>query len=117
VVSARGVTEVCSHHGGGHGKPSWLNPEQESQVAAQEMTVAFTTAEYARLWICEQFGVTYSPKGINGLLHWARLRLKVPRPLRVKADLGAQICGEKGGMDRSRCYSGNDERQTVGLGR
>ena len=91
-----GVTEVCSHHGGGVGKPSWLSPEQESQVVAQASTGAFTTAEDARRWICEQFGVAYSPKGIYGLLHRVRLRLKVPRPIHVKADLQAQEGWKKG---------------------
>jgi len=91
-----GVTEVCSHHGGGHGKPSWLSPEQESQVAAQACTGAFTTAEDARRWISEQFEITYSPKGIYGLLHRVRLRLKVPRPIHVQADLKAQEEWKKG---------------------
>ena len=65
-------------------------------MVAQASTGAFTTAEDARRWICEQFGVAYSPKGIYGLLHRVRLRLKVPRPIHVKADLQAQEGWKKG---------------------
>src|SRR5918996_1256527 len=30
-----GVAEVCARHGGGHGQPAWLTPEQEGVVAEE----------------------------------------------------------------------------------
>ena len=91
-----GVTEVCAHHGGGRGHASWLSPEQEAEVAAQAARGFFSTAEDARRWISEQFGVTYRSKGIYGVLRRVRVRPKVPRPLHAKADLVAQEAWKKG---------------------
>jgi hypothetical protein len=39
-----GTAEVCVHHGGGHGQPSWLTAEQEAAVAEEAAKGAFTTA-------------------------------------------------------------------------
>jgi transposase len=46
--------------------------------------------------VAEQFGVTYRPKGIYGLLRRVRCRPKVPRPIHTKADLQAQEDWKKG---------------------
>ena len=56
-----------------------------------------TTASDVRRWVTEQFGVTYRPKGIYGLLRRVRCRPKVPRPIHTKADPQAQEALEKGG--------------------
>src|ERR671918_436048 len=69
-----GVAEVCTHHGGGHGQAPWLTPEQEAAVAEEAAKGSFTTAGDVRRWVAEQFGVTYRPKGIYGLLRWVRRR-------------------------------------------
>ena len=92
-----GVAEVCTHHGGGHGQPAWLTPEQEAAVAEEAAQGTFTTAGDVRRWVAKQFGVTYRPKGIYGLLRRVRCRPKVPRPIHVKADLEAQEDWKKGG--------------------
>ncbi len=85
-----GVREVCAHHGGGHGRPAWLTPEQEAAKGT------FTTAADVRRWVAQQLGVTYRPKGVYGLLRRVRCRPKVPRPVHVKADLEAQEAWKKG---------------------
>jgi transposase len=91
-----GIAEVCAHHGGGHGQPSWLTPEQEAAVVEEAAKGAFTTAADVRRWVSEQFGVTYRPKGIYGLLRRVRCHPKVPRPIHVKADPEAQEAWKKG---------------------
>jgi transposase len=72
-----GIAEVWARQGGGHGQPAWLTPAQEAAVA-------------------EQFGVTYRPKGMYGLLRRVRCRPKVPRPTHTKADSAAQEAWKKG---------------------
>lgn len=91
-----GVAEVCARHGGGPGQPSWLTAEQESAVAEEAARGSFTTAGDVRRWVADQFGVTYRPKGIYGLLRRLRCRPKVPRPVHVKADLEAQEAWKRG---------------------
>src|SRR5918992_2694317 len=95
VPAGRGGGEVCAHHGGGHGQPSWLTPEQEAAVAEEAAQGTFTMAADVRQWVAQQFGVTYRPKGIYGLLRRVRCRPKVPRPIHTKADLGAQEAWKK----------------------
>lgn len=92
-----GVAEVCARHGGGHGQPSWLTPEQEAAVAEEAAQGTFTTAADVRRWVADRFGVTYRPKGIYGLLRRVRCWPKVPRPIHTKADLEAQEAWKKGG--------------------
>jgi transposase len=91
-----GIAEVCARHGGGHGQPAWLTPEQEAAVAEEAAKGTFTTAADVRRWVADQFGVTYRPKGIYGLLRRVGCRPKVPRPIHVKADLEAQEDWKKG---------------------
>ena len=79
--------------GGGRGQPSWLTPEQEAAVAEEAARGTFTTAAEV-----QQFGVTYQPKEIYGLLRRVRCRPKVPRPIHTKADLEAQEAWEKGAV-------------------
>jgi transposase len=93
-----GLAEVCTHHGGGHGQPSWLTPEQEAAVVQEAAQGSFTTAADIRSWVADQFGVTYRPKGIYGLLRRLRCRPKVPRPIHVKADAEAQEAWKKGAV-------------------
>jgi transposase len=91
-----GIAEVGARHGGGHGQPSWLTPGQESAVAEEAAKGSFTTAADVRRWVADQFGVTYRPKGIYGLLRRVRCRPKVPRPIHVKADPEAQEAWKRG---------------------
>ena len=91
-----GTAEVCVHHGGGHGQPSWLTAEQEAAVAEEAAKGAFTTAADVRRWVAEQFGVTYRLKGIYGLLRRVRCHPKVPQPIHIKANPEAQEAWKKG---------------------
>jgi transposase len=91
-----GAAEVCIHHGGGHGQPAWLTPEQEAAVVAEAAKGAFPTAAEVRRWVSEQFGVTYRPKGIYGLLRRVRCHPKVSRPIHIKANPEAQEAWKKG---------------------
>ncbi len=98
-----GVAEVCARRGGGHGQPAWLTPTQEAAVVEEAAKGTFTTAADVRCWVAEQFGVTYRPQGIYGLLRRVRCRPKVPRPIHTKADLEAQETWKKGAaLPRSR---------------
>jgi transposase len=91
-----GIAEVGARHGGGHGQPSWLTPGQESAVAEEAAKGSFTTAAEVRRWVADQFGITYRPKGIYGLLRRVRCGPKVPRPIHVKADPEAQEAWKRG---------------------
>ena len=91
-----GLTMVRTRHKGGPGKPSFLTPEQEAQVAAAQEG-HFSTAEDARVWIAEALGVTYREGSIYTLLHRLGLRPKVPRPVHVQADPQAPQAWKKGG--------------------
>ncbi len=93
-----GVTEVCARHGGGHGQPAWLTPEQEAAVAEEAAQGTFTTAADVRRWVTDQFGVTYRLKGIYGLLRRVRCHPKVSRPMHAKADPEAQEAWKKGAV-------------------
>lgn len=95
-----GIGEVCAHRAGGYGQPRWLPPEQEAALAAEAAKGTFATAEDARQWVAQQFGVTYRPKGIYGVLSRLRMRPKVPRPVHVKADRAAQEAWKKGAARR-----------------
>jgi hypothetical protein len=79
LVPAWRDAEVCARHGGGHGQPSWLAPEQEAAVVEETAKGTFTTAADVRRWVAEQFRVTYRPKGVYGLLRRVRCQPKVPR--------------------------------------
>jgi transposase len=91
-----GTAEVCAHHGGGQGQPSWLTPEQEAAVVEEAAKGTFTTAADVRRWVREQFGVTYRPKGIYGLLRRVHCHPKVSRPIHIKANPEAQGAWKKG---------------------
>ena len=91
-----GTAEVCVHHEGGHGQPSWLTAEQEAAVAEEAAKGTFTTAADVRRWVAEQFGVTYRLKGIYGLLRRVRCHPKVPQPIHIKANPEAQEAWKKG---------------------
>lgn len=91
-----GIEEVCAHRAGGYGQPRWLTPEQEAALAEEAAKGTFATAEDAREWVAQQFGVTYQPKGIYGVLYRLQCHPKVPRPVHVKADPEAQAAWKKG---------------------
>jgi transposase len=95
---AGGLAEVRRHHGGGRGKPPYLTAEQAAAVKAEAATGAFRTAAEVRQWVEEQFGVSYTGKGIYSLLERLTCRPKVPRPIHTKTDQAAQEAWKKGAV-------------------
>lgn len=91
-----GLEEVCAHRAGGRGQPRWLTSDQEAALVEEAARGSFATAEDARQWVTQQFGITYRPKGIYGVLHRLGCWPKVPRPVHVKADAEAQTAWKKG---------------------
>ena len=51
------------------GDPGRLRPAQMEQLKQEIATGAFHNAEQVRVWIEEQFGITYSTSGVKDLLH------------------------------------------------
>jgi transposase len=97
--------------------PGLLQNKQEGVVAEEAATGTFTTAADVRRWVADQFGVTYRPKGIYGLLRRLRCRPpKVPRPIHVKADPEAQEAWKKG-LRRSPAVDWDNHWGAPGLGR
>lgn len=91
-----GVAEVCAHRAGGHGQPACLTPEQEARLVEEAAGGRFATAEEARQWVAEEFGVVYRPAGMYGVLYRLGCWPKVPRPVHVKADRAAQEAWKRG---------------------
>ena len=91
-----GVPAVTAPRAGGYGQPARLSPEQQAEVAEQVATGRFRTAGEIRDWIAAEYGVEYKVGGVYELLERLRCRLKVPRPLHVKADPAEQERWKRG---------------------
>jgi transposase len=92
-----GLAGVRAHRLAGTGRAAFLTRAQQQAVRAHLASGAVHTAQDASSWIAAQFGVTYRPKGIYGLLHRLRARPKVPRPSNPKSDAAVQAAWKKGG--------------------
>jgi len=93
---ARVLHRIPGHNSpGGQGK---LTPEQLAQVKERLDTGAFRTAQEMRTWIQQQWGVSYTKKGIYGVLRGLKARKKVPRPQSDRASPEAQDMWKKGGL-------------------
>ena len=93
-----GVEEVVSHKMGGRGTPRYLSPEEEQGLADEVSSGRFRTAGEIRDWIESEYGVSYKPGGVYGLLGRLGCSPKVPRGLHEKADLAGQRSWKKGGF-------------------
>lgn len=79
------------------GSQSRLRDEQRTALQLVSRKGEFRTAADVRVYVQQQFGVSYSRSGSYYLLHQLKLKPKVPRPQAVKADPAAQQGWKKGG--------------------
>ena len=94
-----GLDAVCGRRRSGVGKPSYLTKDQQAQLVAEAATSAFATAQAARDWIEDRFGVAYTRGSLYTLLPRLGIRLKVPRPRYPQAEPQAQTAWKKGGSE------------------
>ena len=97
---AGGLAAVESRHAGSQGAPSFLTPEQKTELVDEVATGRFRTAAEIRRWVQEQWGVSYTEGGMYALLQRLRCAPKVPRPVHEQADHLAQARWKKGGSPR-----------------
>jgi transposase len=88
---------AAQRHGQGRGRQAWLDAAQEQALRDQLDSGAVRTAWDARDWLQEQFGVTYTRKGVYGVLKRLRAHPKVPRPSNPKSSAAVQEAWKKGG--------------------
>jgi transposase len=67
IFRNKGLGELCTLHY--RGDPGRLRPAQMEQLRKEIARGVFHNAGQVRTWIEEQFGVTYTPSGVKGLLH------------------------------------------------
>jgi putative transposase len=94
---AGGLTPIEGRHAGSQGAPSYLTPEQKTELADAIATGQFRTAAEIRRWVEERWGVSYTEGGMYALLVRLRCAPKVPRPVHEKTDQLAQARWKKGG--------------------
>jgi transposase len=94
---AGGRAPLEKRHAGSQGAPSFLTPEQKTELAEEVATGRFRTAAEIRAWVQERWGVEYTEGGMYALLKRLRCAPKVPRPVHEKADHLAQARWKKGG--------------------
>jgi transposase len=81
---------IEGRHAGSQGVPSFLTPEQKTELAEEIATGRFRTAAEIRQWVRERWGVPYTEGGMYALLGRLRCAPKVPRPVHEQADHLAQ---------------------------
>ncbi len=67
IFRNQGLDELCTLHY--RGDPGRLRPAQVEQLKQEIAKGVFHNAEQVRVWIEENFGVSYSVTGVKDLLH------------------------------------------------
>ena len=67
IFRNKGLDELCTLHY--RGDPGRLRPAQIERLRQEIATGTFHNAEQVRVWIEENFGVSYSVTGVKDLLH------------------------------------------------
>jgi transposase len=102
---AGGLGPLEGRHAQGHGAPSFLTPDQRTEVSDEVATGRFRTAVEIRVWVQARWGVAYTEGGMYALLQRLRCAPKVPRPIHEKTDQLAQARWKKGGSPQPSTQS------------
>jgi transposase len=89
-----GLDALCHWDIGG--SEGYLSAEQIAQFTTELDTWRFQTAKQAAAWVLEQFGVTYSERGMRSLLHRLGYAHQKARLVPAQADPEAQAAFLKG---------------------
>jgi transposase len=92
-----GLAPIATRHAGSQGAPSFLTPQQKTELVDEVATGRFRTAAEIRRWVAQQWGVSYTEGGMYALLQRLRCAPKVPRPVHEQVDHLAQARWKKGG--------------------
>jgi transposase len=95
-----GLAPIATRHAGSQGAPSFLTPEQKTELAEEVATGRFRTAAEIRAWVQERWRVSYTEGGMYALLGRLRCAPKVPRPVHEQTDQLAQARWKKGGSHK-----------------
>lgn len=93
-----GLSEVLRRVVGHHAKGAepYLNPLQQKALVAKVQLGEFRTVWEVIEWVKARWGVSFSYKGMYGLMKRLGLGLKVPRPHSEKANAAQQSEWKKG---------------------
>lgn len=78
------------------GVGAYLSAEQQTYLRREADQGAFRTAGEVQRWIQQQWGISYTRKGVYSLFRRMHITWKVPRPQAAQADPEVQAAWKKG---------------------